>query len=311
MEKVKGKVAFITGGASGIGLGMAKAFSAKGMKIILADLRQEALGEAMAYFREKNRPAHAIKLDVTDREAYEAAAIEAEEQFDKIHVLVNNAGVGAIGPMQNATYNDWDFTVGINLGGVINGIVTILPRILKHGEGGHVVSTSSTSGFFAVGMAGLYNTTKYAVAGMMETLATDLQDTGVGASVYFPGPVKTNLRFTTRATRPDHLKNEVEPQMPPPPGGRPPFDPNVFMDPVEAGERVLRGIMRNDLFIMSHPEFRDGIIARNEALLRSLPDEPPDQKRYETLKNFGTLLYNPIYDGQRTVGPFKGTGDED
>ena len=315
MEKVEGKVAFITGGASGIGLGMAKAFSAKGMKIILADLRQEALDEAMAYFREKNRPAHAIKLDVTDREAYAAAADEAEDQFDKIHVLVNNAGVGTIGPMQNATYKDWDFTVGVNLGGVINGIVTILPRILKHGEGGHVVSTSSTSGFFAVGMAGLYNTTKYAVAGMMETLATDLQGTGVGASVFFPGPVATNLPFPSRSTRPDHLKNEVEPQMPPPPRegepGRPPFDQSVFMDPVEAGERVLRGIMRNDLFIMSHPEFRDGIIARNEALLRSIPDEPPDEKRHKTLKHFGTLLYNPIYDGQTTPGAFKGTTDKD
>ena len=271
-------------------------------------MRQEALDEAMVYFNEKNRSAHAIKLDVTDREAYAAAADEAEEVFGKTHVLVNNAGVGTMGPVQNATYKDWDFAIGVNIRGVINGIVTVLPRILKHGEGGHVVSTSSTGGYFAVGGAGLYCTTKYAVAGLMETLATDLQGTNVGASVYFPGPVSTNLGLTTRSTRPDHLKNEGEPQTPP---KRPPFDPSVFMDPVEAGERVLRGIIRNDLFIMSHPEFRDGIIARNEALLRALPDDPPDEKRHETLKHFGTLLYNPIYDGQTEPEVFKGILDLD
>jgi len=315
MKEVKGKVAFITGGGSGMGLGMAKAFAAKGMKVILADLRQEALDEAITYFKEKNLPAHAIRLDVTDRGAYAAAADEAEKVFGKIHVLVNNAGVGTMGPIQNSTFNDWDFAVGVNLGGVINGIVTILPRILKHGEGGHVISTSSTGGFSAVSGAGIYCTTKYAVAGMMETLASDLQGTGVGASVFFPGPVATNLPFTSWSTRPDHFRNETEPQMPPRPGeggkGRPPFDQSTFMDPLEAGERVLSGIMHNDLFIMTHPEFMDGIIARNEALLRSIPDEPPDKKRHETLKNFGTLLYNPIYDSQRNVGPFKRTGDKD
>jgi NAD(P)-dependent dehydrogenase (short-subunit alcohol dehydrogenase family) len=308
MKEVEGKVAFITGGGSGMGLGMAKAFAAKGMKVILADLRPEALDEAMVYFKEKNLPAHAIHLDVTDREAYAAAADEAEDVFGKIHVLVNNAGVGTMGPIQNSTYKDWDFAVGVNLGGVINGIVTILPRILKHGEGGHVLSTSSTGGFSAVGGAGIYCTTKYAVAGLMETLATDLQGTGVGASVYFPGPVATNLPITSHSTRPDHLKNEGQPPMPPP--RRPPFDQSTFMDPVEAGERILNGIMHNDLMIMTHPEFKKGIIARNEALLRAIPDEPPDPKRHEVLKNFGTIHYNPIYDGQRNVGPFKGSGDK-
>ena len=299
MENTEGKTAFITGAGSGLGLGMAKAFAGTGgMKVVIADIRQEALDEAMTFFRQKDLPVHPIRLDVTDREAYAAAADEAEEVFGKIHVLVNNAGVGTLGPMQNATYKDWDFAVSVNLGGVINGIVTILPRIFKHGEGGHVVSTSSTGGYFAVGGAGLYCTTKYAVAGMMETLATDLQGTGVGASVYFPGPVSTNLGLTTRSTQPDHLKNEGQPQMPPPPKlrkddpERPPFDQSVFMDPLEAGERVLRGIMRNDLFIMSHPEFRDGIIARNDALLRSIPDEPPDEKRHETLKHFCFDIYN-------------------
>jgi NADP-dependent 3-hydroxy acid dehydrogenase YdfG len=292
MKKVKGKVAFITGGGSGIGLGIAKVFAANGMKVAIADIRQEAIDEAMDYFRKAGQEVHPLKLDVTDRKAYAEAADKAESVFGKVHVLVNNAGVGAGGLMQESTYTDWDFVMGVNVTGVINGIVTFLPRMMKHGEGGHIISTSSSGGIFAVGGAGIYCASKYAVAGIMESLATDLQGTGIGVSVYFPGPVKSNLPINSNMLRPDHLKNEGMPQKPPP------FDQSLFMDPVEVGERVLRGIMRGDLFIISHPEFRDGIKARNEALLRSIPDELPDEKRHALLKHFGTLLYNPIYDKQ-------------
>jgi NAD(P)-dependent dehydrogenase (short-subunit alcohol dehydrogenase family) len=308
MENVAGKVAFITGGASGIGLGIAKVFAANGMKVVIADMRQDALDEAMAYFKSKQLPVHAIKLDVTDREAYARVADEAEAVFGKIHVLVNNAGVGVTGgPVQFTTYKDWDYGLGVNIGGVVNGLVTVLPRILKHGEEGHVVSTSSTAGFFAVGNCAIYNTSKFAVTGMMETLATDLQGTRVGVSVLYPGPTTTNLGVSTQVNRPAHLRNEAPTTPPPPrPGGeqrRPPGDTSVFMDPVEMGERVLRGIKRNDLFIMTHPEFRDGIIARNQALLRAIPDETPNVKRHEVLKGYGTLVYNPIYEKQTTPGP--------
>ncbi|MEE8414014.1 MAG: SDR family NAD(P)-dependent oxidoreductase [Dehalococcoidales bacterium] len=302
MENIEGKVAFITGGASGIGLGIARVFVKNGMKAVIADSRQEALDEAMALFRDNGESVHPIKLDVTDREAYRLAADEAEAVFGKIHVLVNNAGVGSGGPLQTATFKDWDYGMGVNVGGVINGIVIILPRILKHGEGGHVIATSSTAGIFVVGSNGIYNTSKFAVSAMMETLATDLQGTGVGASALYPGPTTTNLGVSSRANRPERLRNESEP----PPRDRPrrtPVDTSVYMDPVEIGERVLRAVKRNDLFIITHPEFRDGIVARNEALLRAVPDEPPNQKRHEVLKAFGTLLYNPIYEKQTTPGP--------
>jgi NADP-dependent 3-hydroxy acid dehydrogenase YdfG len=310
MQNTKGKTAFITGGASGIGFGMAKAFSQTGgMNVVIADIRQEALDEAIIYFKEKKLPVHAIQLDVTDRNAYAKAADEAESAFGKIHVLVNNAGVGIRGPLHKASFNDWDFAVDVNIKGVGNGIVTILPRILKHGEGGHVLSTSSSGGIFAVGNVGLYITTKFAVAGMMEALATDLEGTGVGASVYFPGPTNTNLPVTTESTRPERYKNSGEPEKPaspPPSSNAPKFNiDEVFMDPVEAGERILRGIKRGDLFIMTHPEFRDGIIARNEALLRALPDEPMNKVRYEALKTFGTLLKNPVYDKQTKPEAYK------
>jgi NADP-dependent 3-hydroxy acid dehydrogenase YdfG len=308
MEKVEGKVAFITGGASGIGLGMAKAFAAGGMKVVIADIRQDALDEAMAYFKKTKHEVLPVKLDVTDRKAYAEAADKAESVFGKVHILVNNAGVGSGGLLQDSTFNDWDFVMGVNVTGVINGIVTFLPRMIKHGEGGHIVATSSSGGVFAVGGAGIYCASKYAVAGIIEGLATDLQGTGVNASVYFPGPIQSNLPITSEATRPDHLKNESQKNKPTGQDEkpqRPLFDQTVFMDPVEAGERVLRGIKRGDLFIMSHPEFSDGIKARNEALLRAIPDESPDEKRQSMLKYFGTLLYNPIYDKQTKPPAFK------
>jgi NAD(P)-dependent dehydrogenase (short-subunit alcohol dehydrogenase family) len=303
MKDVAGKTAFVTGGASGMGLGMAQAFAAAGMKVVIADIRQEALDEARKGFAPR-QAVHTIRLDVTDRERWAAAADEADRVFGRIHVLVNNAGVGVIGPMQTATFKDWDFNLSVNVGGVVNGLVTMLPRMLAHGEEGHVVTTSSTGGFSAVGGAGLYCTAKFAVAGMMESLATDLKGTPIGVSVFFPGPVQTSLGLTTDATRPAHLRNqpgEAPPLVGQGRGPRPAFDPNIFMTPAEVGKRVLRAIRRGDLFIMTHPEFRAGIVARNEALLRAIPDEPPNQARHEVIKQFGTLCYNPIYDGQQRV----------
>ncbi len=310
MENLEGKVAFITGGASGIGLGIAKACAKYGMKVVIVDSRQDALDEAMKYFKEKNLPVHPIKLDVTDREAYARAADEAEKVFGKIHVLVNNAGVASGGPAQMMTYKDWDFSMSVNIGGAINGLVTILPRIIKHGEGGHIIATSSTGGLGAVGGVIIYNTTKYALAGMMETLATDLESLNIGASVLVPGPTTTNLGPSTFANRPEKYKNEGESWPPKPPPGaaqRPPMQmpdfSKIFMDPVEMGERVVRGIRRNDLFIITHPEFKAGWKARNEAIMRACPDEPPNKERVDMIKNFGTLVYNPIYDKQKQVGP--------
>jgi NADP-dependent 3-hydroxy acid dehydrogenase YdfG len=310
MENVEGKTAFITGGASGIGLGIAKACARYGMKVVIADSRQDALDEAMTYFKEKSLPVHPIKLDVADRPAYIKAADEAEAVFQKIHVLVNNAGVASGGITQNTTFKDWDFSVGVNIIGVANGLVIILPRILKHGEGGHVVSTSSTAGFCAVNGNIIYNACKYAIAGMMETLAGELMGTNVGASVLIPGPTTTNLGPSTFANRPEHLRNEGQTWPPQPPAGMPRRPPamfeemrKIFMDPVETGERVLRGIRRNDIFIHTHPEFREGYIARHDAVIRAIPDEPPNEKRREMIRKMGTLGYNPVYERQTTPGP--------
>ncbi len=304
MDSVSGRNAFITGGASGMGLGMARAFVDAGMQVAIADIREDALASAVSSFGEHADAVHPIVLDVTDRDGWVRAADQAESRLGRIHVLALNAGVGVAGPMAEATYKDWDFNLSVNVGGVVNGLVTMLPRLQAHGEPAHIVATSSTGGFSAVGMAGLYCTAKYAVAGMMESLATELDGSPVGVSVFFPGPVTTNLGESTMVTRPEHLRNENAPPPPQGDGAPPPFDTSVFMSMEEAGRRVLRGIRRGDLFIMTHPEFRRGIEARNEALLRALPVEPSNDARAEVVAQFGTLLYNPIYDGQEAVdGP--------
>jgi len=303
MKDVSGKTAFITGGASGMGLGMARAFAEAGMNVVIADIRQAALDQAMEEFAETEFAVHPVRLDVTDREGWVKAADEAEAVFGPVHLLCLNAGVGIAGPMATSTYKDWDFNIQVNIYGVVNGLVTFLPRMQAHGQPCHIVATSSTGGFSAVGTAGLYCTAKFAIAGMMESLATELQGSAIGVSVFFPGPVQTNLGATTGEVRPEHLKNEPKPDVGP--DGRPPraftFDPSVFMTIDEVGKRVLRGIERGDLFIMTHPEFTDAIKARCGALLRAQPVEPINQNRAETVKLFGTLLYNPIYDTQQVV----------
>ncbi len=299
MQDVKNKVAFITGAGAGMGLGMAKAFSAAGMKVILADIRQDHLDEAMQYFNDNGAPAHAIQLDVTNREAYARAADEAEEVFGKIHVLVNNAGLGITGEFLKSTFADWDWLMGVNLGGVINGVQIIVPRIVAHGEGGHVVSTSSMSGLVATRGTIVYNTAKFAVCGLMETLYSDLQPHNIGASVYLPGAVNTSIykgeeirpeKFADSgyATSPEEIAEWQERMKG--------LLNQIGMDPVEVGERVLRGIRNNDLFIFSHTEFKKGIVEKFECLLASMPDEEPDPVRAEAVS---FLTSYPPYVEQR------------
>jgi len=305
VKDFKGKTAFVTGGASGIGLGTSKVFVKNGMKVVLVDARQHALDEAVAWFKEHGGDVYSIKMNVTDREAFTKAADEAESVFGNIHVLFNNAGVGTAGiPVAKSTYKDWDYVLGVNLGGVINGVVTFLPRMLKHGEEGHIVSTSSTCGLLATANMGMYCTSKYAVTGFMEVLADELQDANIGVSILYPGPTRTNLGQSSNENRPAHLKNEVE--IPRQPMGERPRSmedmQKVFMDPLEMGERVMRGIKRNDLFIHTHPEFTDGYIARHAALIRAVPDEKVAKERWDIIKPMRTT-YTTRYDKQEKVGP--------
>lgn len=278
MENFEGKVAFITGGASGIGFGMAKVFSSARMKVVIADIRQDHLDEAMTSFENPEETIHPIKLDVTDRDAMEKAARESEKIFGKVHILCNNAGVNLFGPIEQATYEDWDWVLNVNLGGVINGIQTFLPRIKSHGEGGHIVNTASMSGIFVAADVGIYTTSKFAVVGLSEALCLDLQPLNIGVSVLCPGFVRSKI-YEADHTRPDRLARSgytideerlARLKM---------VHDDIGMDPLEVGRKVLTAIRRNDLYIFTHPEFREDIRKRNEALMSALPDEPPDPRR--------------------------------
>lgn len=304
IQDFHGKTAFVTGGASGLGLGIAKALARRGANIVIADFRQEALDAALPLFQERGWPCRPVLLDVMDREAFVRAADEAEAAFGKIHILVNNAGIGLMeGPIWEASYEDMDFAIDINFKSVLNGIKTILPRILKHGEEGWVVSTSSKNGIIPLPGMVLYNSTKRAVMAVMETLALDLQETNVGASVFCPGPFKTNLNTTTDKIREMHLGSPFAKRVSPNKGvGK--VDLNgldmskMERDPEEAGERVVRGIMRGDLFIFTHAEWKKGWQEHADAITRAIPDEEPNP---DFIKVFPRNVAAPIYNKQTQV----------
>ena len=291
MRDLAGRAAFITGGSSGIGLGIAQVLAEEGMKLVFTWRRQDHLDHAMSLLEAPGRVIHPIRLDVTDRDGFARAADEAEREVGPVQVLVNNAGVGVGGLVEDATYDDWDWVMGVNVGGVINGVVTFLPRMLKSGLEGHIVNVSSMGGVAALGSVGVYTTSKFAVLGLTESLRTDLIGRNVSASVYCPGPVKSNLGEAVKL-RPANLSNTGY-RMPEIPKDAPPHPMMLnAMSEVEAGRHVLRGIRNNELFILSHPEFREVIEARNRALAAAVPDEPYPQARADSIR---WILSNPIY----------------
>ena len=193
MEEVEGRTAFVTGGASGIGLGMTTAFVEAGMNVVIADLRRDHIETALERFAGQDS-VHSIELDVTDRDGFARAADEAERVFGNVHVLCNNAGMGILGPVALARYDDWDWGLGVLLGGAVNGIQTFLPRMLAHGEGSHIVNTSSMAGVLPIAGAAIYITAKAALIGLSEALRSEVAEQGIGVSAFCPGPVQTNIR---------------------------------------------------------------------------------------------------------------------
>ncbi len=300
LRDVAGKLAFITGGSSGIGLGMARAFSAAGMSVVIAYIQDEQLPQALQFFRDPNPGVHAVKLDVTDRDAWARVADEVTKKYGPVHLLCNNAGVGIQTSLARASYKDWDWGMGVNLNGVFNGIHTFLPRMLEHGQGGHVVTTSSMSGLLPVGRTSLYTTAKFAVVGMMESLRAEMENEDIGVSVYCPGLVHTNI-YQTERNRPAEFANEKSAQdAKGAAAGEAMLRDRILpagMDPLEAGQRVLRGVRNNDLFILSHPEFREGLQERFEAILASVPEgEVPPATRLAAEQ---VTMRNPLYARER------------
>ncbi|HTX24899.1 MAG TPA: SDR family NAD(P)-dependent oxidoreductase [Steroidobacteraceae bacterium] len=305
MKDVAGKVAFITGGDSGIGLGIARAFTAAGMKVVITYRSKKHLDDAMKALSRAGDRVHAVDLDVTDRAAMRRAAEETERVFGKVHVIVNNAGVGIFGGLSKATYDDWDWGMGVNATGVFNGIHTFLPRIQAHGEGGQVMATSSVAGIIAHGGTGVYSTSKFAVVGMMEALRNELAETNIGVSVFCPGLVNTDIGDSNRnrpnsladsGVKPDpkmmaRMRAQMKAMRGPPPG----------MDPLEAGQRVLNGMRNNDLYILTTPELEPDIAARGEAIVASIPTDvhPPAARVALQRMIAGKTVYATVRDRMR------------
>jgi NAD(P)-dependent dehydrogenase (short-subunit alcohol dehydrogenase family) len=253
MKDFAGKILFITGGASGAGFGQAKVFAEAGCKIVIADIRQDHLDEAMAYFREKKVEAHAIKLDITDRRAYAAAADEVEKVFGSPPQMVfNTAGVNTFGPAEASTFEDYDWVIGVCLGGVINGMVTFVPRMIKAGKGGYIATVSSWGGFMGGTGTAPYSAAKAAVNNLMESYYLALKPYGIGVSVLCPTNIKTNIAEAVY-TRPKHLQNTG-------------YNVNEKtidflrtmhaqgMEPVELANWLKRGIENDQLYIIPYPD---------------------------------------------------------
>lgn len=207
MKDFAGKIAFITGGASGAGLAQAQVFSEAGCKVVIADIRQDHLDQAMEYFKEKNADVHAIKLDVSDRAAYAAAADEVEKVYGAPpQLVILTAGVNTFGPAEASTFEDFDWVMNVNLGGVINGLVTFVPRMIKAGKGGHIAATASWGAFSAGPITAPYAAAKSAVVSLMESYYFALKPYNIGTTVICPMNIKSNI-FEATKTRPESLKN--------------------------------------------------------------------------------------------------------
>ena len=201
-----GKVAFITGGANGAGFGQAQVFGRLGCRVFIADIRADALDAAVAKLRKEGIDAHGSQLDIMDRKAYARVADDVERTCgEPPQLLFNTAGVSAFGPAEASTFDDYDWVLGVNLGGVINGMLTFIPRMIKAAKGGHIVSTASLGGFQGLEAALIYCASKAAVISLMEGYRPALQKFGIGVSVLCPANIKSNMALSAD-TRPSHLR---------------------------------------------------------------------------------------------------------
>ncbi len=261
MKDVNGKVAFITGGASGLGLAMAQSFAGAGMKVVIADIQQDALDSALESFARTNAEVIGLRCDVTDRVSMAEARDRTIEAFGKVHVLCNNAGVALNGNIAEMSYRDWDWVMKVNLDGVINGLVTFLGDIRSHGQGGHVVNTASIAGQYGMPGLGIYCASKFAVVGISETMREDLASDNIGVSVLCPGVVETGIGQSER-NRPDEYGGPASPSMTDGSSNQTAsFEMNV-LQPAVIGDMVLHSIQNDVFYILSHDEFKAPVTRR-------------------------------------------------
>ena len=271
MKDFKGKTAFVTGAASGIGLGLARTFLDRGMNVMMADVEQGALDAAAHSLSNYGDKVASVLCDVAVGEAIAEAAQRAIERFGNVHVLCNNAGVSRGGSAEEIPLGDWDWVIAVNLYGLIHGIRAFLPHMKAHGQPGHIVNTSSMSGLTPKPFAGPYGATKFAVVGLSHVLRQELAGTNIGVSVLCPGWTRTNMPDSGRnrparhggafdvgadPTLAERNREYVE-------GSR------SGLDPLDLAALVVRAIEENEFYILTQPNRRADVAARYDEIMRA------------------------------------------
>ena len=274
MIEFAGRTAFVTGGANGVGIGIVRNLLEAGAKVAIADVRQDAIDRALASLDNRG-----VQLDVRSREGFAAAADEVEAQFGPVSLVFNNAGVNLFQPIEDSSYDDWDWVLGVNLGGVINGVMTFAPRMkarARSGElaGGHITNTASMASFIGSGSPGIYNTSKFAVRGLSYSLRHSMYQYGIGVSCVHPGLVKSYI-YASDDVRPDELKGAMKP-----------IDRDWVkrlegvhefgMEPDVIGARILDGIRENRANIFTHPDHKEEVRELFDDILADYRDYPQD-----------------------------------
>lgn len=301
MQDFNDQIAFITGGASGAGFGQAQVFGRAGAKIVVADIRADAVEQAVAALTAEGITAHGLVLDIMDREAYARAADEVEQVFGGPPTLLfNTAGVNSFGPVENTSFDDFDWIIGVNLGGVINGMVTFVPRMIRSGRPGHVVTTSSIGGLMGSALAAPYSAAKAAVINLMESYRLGLEKHGIGVSVLCPANIRSNIAEASRL-RPARFGQS----------GYVENEDSIAslhsihqhgMDPIELAEHVKRAIEANELYVIPYPEAKDSLRTHFDRIVDSvLPleaDPEGARLRTEALQNWAAARTKVFIDAK-------------
>jgi NAD(P)-dependent dehydrogenase (short-subunit alcohol dehydrogenase family) len=272
-----GRAAFVTGGANGVGIGVVRNLLEAGARVAIADIRRDSIDQALATL--DNREVMGVQLNVADRAGFAAAADEVEAKFGPVSLLFNNAGINLFQTIEDSSYDDWDWVLGVNLGGVINGVMTFAPRMKARAlsgevKGGHITNTASMASFIASGAPGIYNTSKFAVRGLSYSLRHSMYQYGIGVSCVHPGLVKSYI-YASDDVRPDALKGAMKP-----------VDQAAVerlagvhefgMEPDVIGARILDGIRENRANIFTHPDHKEEVREIFDEILADYRDYPKD-----------------------------------
>lgn len=266
LPDLAGKVAVVTGGASGIGKGIAAQLVAEGARVVIADIQRDAMEAAAAEIG-----AAGVLTDVSDPASVDALAAAVLDRYGAVHVICNNAGIGPLAPVADLTLDDWRWMIGVNLWGVIHGVHTFLPILKQNRDGGHIVNTASMAGLVAGPRLGAYAAAKYGVVGLSEVLAAELaaDNSRVGVSVLCPGTVHTNIGTSSRnrpADLPDAGFKDIDIELEDNPRYR-------WIYPADAGAVVVRAIKRGDLYALTHPDWYPMVATRHEAIAEAFREQ--------------------------------------